>query len=71
MSRLKRRAAYLRGGSWNNNAQNVRAANRNNNTPDNRNNNNGFRIARTPNFLEIAFVTAARCVRGVVQGRRR
>ena len=34
----------LRGGSWNNNIQNARSANRNNNTPDNRNNNNGFRV---------------------------
>jgi len=34
-----------RGGSWNNDAQNCRAANRNNNTPDNRNNNLGFRLA--------------------------
>jgi hypothetical protein len=33
----------LRGGSWNNNANNVRAAYRNNNHPDNRNN-NGFRV---------------------------
>jgi hypothetical protein len=33
----------LRGGSWNNNAPFVRAANRNNNDPDNRNNNIGFR----------------------------
>ncbi|MEI7842866.1 MAG: RNA-directed DNA polymerase [Gallionellaceae bacterium] len=32
----------LRGGSWNNKPQNVRAANRNNNEPTNRNNNNGF-----------------------------
>jgi len=37
----------LRGGSFNNNAQNARSANRNNNTPDNRNNNNGFRAAST------------------------
>lgn len=36
----------LRGGSWNNNAQNARSANRNNNTPDNRNNNVGFRPAQ-------------------------
>jgi formylglycine-generating enzyme required for sulfatase activity len=36
-----------RGGSWNNNANNVRTANRNNNTPDNRNNNVGFRPARS------------------------
>ena len=34
-----------RGGSWNNNAQNCRSANRNNNNPDNRNNNLGFRLA--------------------------
>ncbi|MFH1824530.1 MAG: SUMF1/EgtB/PvdO family nonheme iron enzyme [Candidatus Firestonebacteria bacterium] len=34
---------FLRGGSWNNNANNCRSANRNNNTPDNRNNNVGFR----------------------------
>ncbi len=36
-----------RGGSWNNNADNVRAANRNNNTPGNRNNNLGFRLSST------------------------
>ncbi len=35
----------LRGGSWNNNSNNVRAANRNNNNPNNRNDNNGFRVA--------------------------
>jgi len=35
----------LRGGSWNNNANNCRVANRNNNNPDNRNNNNGLRLA--------------------------
>ncbi|MCR9102097.1 MAG: SUMF1/EgtB/PvdO family nonheme iron enzyme [bacterium] len=34
-----------RGGSWNNNPQNCRAANRNNNRPANRNNNVGFRLA--------------------------
>ncbi|HNY13387.1 MAG TPA: SUMF1/EgtB/PvdO family nonheme iron enzyme [Candidatus Wallbacteria bacterium] len=34
-----------RGGSWNNNADNCRSANRNNNNPSNRNNNNGFRLA--------------------------
>ncbi|HDQ45369.1 MAG TPA: hypothetical protein ENN17_07740 [bacterium] len=37
----------LRGGSWNNNPENVRAANRNRNTPDNRNNNRGFRFAKS------------------------
>ena len=38
----------LRGGSWNNNEENVRAANRNNNQPDNRNNNIGFRCVVEP-----------------------
>jgi hypothetical protein len=36
----------LRGGSWNNNQNNARAAYRNNGHPNNRNNNNGFRLAR-------------------------
>ena len=35
----------IRGGNWNNNAENCRVANRNNNTPDNCNNNIGFRLA--------------------------
>ncbi|MCB5234354.1 MAG: hypothetical protein LHW60_03805 [Candidatus Cloacimonetes bacterium] len=35
----------LRGGSWNNNDNNCRVANRNNNTPTNRNNNIGFRVS--------------------------
>ncbi|MBI4603833.1 MAG: hypothetical protein HY721_17900 [Planctomycetes bacterium] len=35
----------LRGGSWNNNPRNCRAANRNRNEPGNRNNNTGFRVA--------------------------
>ncbi|MBW2737888.1 MAG: hypothetical protein JRE64_03355 [Deltaproteobacteria bacterium] len=35
----------IRGGSWNNDAQNCRSANRNNNSPDNRNNNLGFRLS--------------------------
>jgi hypothetical protein len=38
----------IRGGSWNNNPRNLRAANRNRNTPDNRNNNLGFRLASPP-----------------------
>ena len=37
----------LRGGSFNNNAHNVRSAYRNNNNPDNRNNKIGFRVAST------------------------
>jgi len=47
----------LRGGSWNNNARNTRAANRNNNTPDNRNQNNGFRLASTPSRAGAAPLT--------------
>ncbi len=35
----------MRGGSWNNNPQNVRVSNRNRNEPTNRNNNIGFRCA--------------------------
>ena len=34
----------LRDGSWNNNSQNTRSANRNRNTPDNRNNTHCFRV---------------------------
>jgi formylglycine-generating enzyme required for sulfatase activity len=39
----------VRGGSWNNNPDNLRSANRNRNTTDNRNNNLGFRVGRTLN----------------------
>ena len=38
----------LRGGSWNNNANNCTVGKRNNNSPDNRNNNLGFRLACRP-----------------------
>jgi len=38
----------MRGGSWNNNPNNVRVANRNRNNPWKRNTNNGFRAVRTP-----------------------
>ncbi|MBU0502607.1 MAG: hypothetical protein KJ811_05140 [Candidatus Margulisbacteria bacterium] len=42
----------LRGGSWNNNnADNLRCANRNNNHPGNSNDNNGFRVAE---YLELS-----------------
>ena len=37
----------VRGGAWNNNPQNLRSANRNNNTTGNRNNNIGLRVAST------------------------
>ncbi len=38
----------LRGGSWNNDAQNLRSAIRNRNDARNRNNNIGFRVAVAP-----------------------
>ncbi|MCM0604469.1 MAG: SUMF1/EgtB/PvdO family nonheme iron enzyme [Xanthomonadaceae bacterium] len=47
MTRLSGSNRVIRGGSWNNNAQNLRSANRNNNTPDNRWNNVGFRLLST------------------------
>ena len=40
----------LRGGSWNNNPDNLRSANRNRNNPDNRNNNIGFRLVCRPHL---------------------
>ena len=39
-----KRKPVLRGGSWNNNDNICRVANRNNNDPDNRNNNDGVRV---------------------------
>lgn len=42
----KGRNRVLRGGSWNNPAENVRAAYRNDNDPSNRNANIGFRLSR-------------------------
>ncbi|MFZ5902605.1 MAG: hypothetical protein ACOYZ8_03520 [Chloroflexota bacterium] len=36
----------LRGGTWNNNDNNVRSSNRNRNNPTNTNNNIGFRCSR-------------------------
>ena len=41
----------VRGGSWNNDARNVRAANRNANDPGNRNENLGFRLAREQEWV--------------------
>ncbi len=43
----------LRGGAWNNNPMNCRAANRNHNAPDNRNNNIGFRVCRGAHIVII------------------
>ncbi len=44
MRARSRAQRVLRGGSWNNETRNARAAIRNNNNPDNRNNNIGFRV---------------------------
>ena len=43
--------AWLRGGSWNNNAENLRPGARNRNTTANQNDNNGFRVSSTPQSL--------------------
>ncbi len=57
----------LRGGSWNNNQNNARAAYRNNNNPGNRNNNIGFRVAvRRPTslcgfFLRVSGLSGLHC----------
>jgi len=40
----------VRGGSWNNNAQNLRSAYRNNDSPGDRNDNLGFRLVSTLNL---------------------
>jgi Sulfatase-modifying factor enzyme 1 len=48
----------LRGGSWNNNPQNLRSANRGGNRPDYRNNNVGFRVASTLCAGAIAITVA-------------
>ena len=40
----------MRGGSWNNQPDRVRSANRNRDDPANRNNNQGFRLASPPAF---------------------
>lgn len=53
----------LRGGSWNNNPENLRSANRNRNNPTNRNNNNGFRVASTLTARVFAFTDAGRVQR--------
>lgn len=42
----------IRGGSWNNNAVNLRSANRNNDDPGKRNSNVGLRLVSTRNRQE-------------------
>ncbi|MCP4212987.1 MAG: SUMF1/EgtB/PvdO family nonheme iron enzyme [Halieaceae bacterium] len=64
----------LRGGSWNNNQNNVRSANRNNNTPGNRNNNIGFRCALPPSLharMRYVDLPASQIYRACYEGERR
>jgi formylglycine-generating enzyme required for sulfatase activity len=49
----------IRGGSWNNNANNLQVGNVNNTNPDNRNNNLGFRPSSTGAFMSIPAFTDA------------
>ena len=50
----------IRGGSWNNDARNVRAAYRNHNDPTNRNDNLGFRCARAHERVGVSAPEQAR-----------
>jgi len=64
----------LRGGSWNNNGNNCRSANRNNNQSGDRNNNIGFRVVvsvLTLHSPEWAQGNCAERVRGVQSAFRR
>jgi hypothetical protein len=64
----------LRGGSFNNNDQNVRCGVRNNNNPNNRNNNIGFRVILST-FLAWRILSRRHCLPGtalqaeVINGR--
>ncbi len=61
----------LRGGSWNNQSDNLRCAARNNDNPWNNWNNNGFRVVRVavPNHTYRAAAPTPRAVRCVVLAR--
>ncbi|WP_288130586.1 SUMF1/EgtB/PvdO family nonheme iron enzyme [Accumulibacter sp.] len=50
----------LRGGSFNNPAENLRSANRNRNRPENRNQNIGFRCVRGPRRQHAATLAPCR-----------
>ncbi|MGB1011612.1 MAG: hypothetical protein ACPGVP_17970 [Thiolinea sp.] len=52
----------MRGGSWNNNQENARAARRNRNLPTNRNNNVGFRLCCA--FSPTSLFTLYGCLSG-------
>jgi len=57
----------LRGGSWINNARNLRSANRNANTPDNRNHNIGFRLAGALLSFFYKEININRCISTVMR----
>ena len=50
----------MRGGSWNNNPNNARSANRNYNNPTNANNNNGLRVVVGAQQFSRAVIALAR-----------
>ena len=50
----------MRGGSFNNNDNNLHASNRNNNNPTNENNNIGFRVSEAPEIQAALFLEKAR-----------
>jgi hypothetical protein len=58
----------IRGGSWNNNPENLRASNRNRNNADNRNNNIGFRLAQSARTAPVRVPARSRPVHGQVGG---
>jgi hypothetical protein len=56
-----------RGGSWNNNANNLQVGNVNNNNPYNENNNIGFRFASTGALVSIELFKDSSTVKAQVQ----
>ena len=60
----------LRGGSWNNQSDNLRCAARNNDNPRNNWNNNGFRVVCVcaPNHTYREFAQRRRVLRAVIPG---
>jgi hypothetical protein len=70
-ARIEGSNRVIRGGSWNNDAENCRTANRNNDHPDNRNNNNGFRLVFVPQLTcKAGWLLLNRCAtRTLVTGR--
>ncbi|HPH01606.1 MAG TPA: SUMF1/EgtB/PvdO family nonheme iron enzyme [Spirochaetota bacterium] len=54
----------LRGGSYNNNPDNLRSSHRNNNDPGNHNNNNGFRLVRSGRSSGCQYMSLMQSVYG-------